>query len=189
MAQLDTGGMTHGSRNCVTVDLRGLGARLQSRALASDMTTAALVRKAVTVMLGDEPDDPVDGGSDIAPGPRHRLIKVTLRLPAAHTLLLTRRARAAEVSHGVYVAGLIEGSPPAPRSPDHREAVAALVASTDRLAAMSVGLNAFMRLLAAHSTTNAERYRAGLVSLADDVRHHLAAAASLFSELGSARRR
>ena len=45
-----------------------------------------------------------------------------------------------------------------------------------------------MRLLGRGSSSEIERYRAGIMSLADDVRSHLALAAPLVAELKSARR-
>jgi hypothetical protein len=53
---------------------------------------------------------------------------------------------------------------------------------------MGADLNAFMRLLVRGSSPEIERYRAGILSLADDVRSHLASAALLVAELRSARR-
>jgi hypothetical protein len=103
--------------------------------------------------------------------------------------LRARRARAADVSQGAYVAGLINGAAPDPRPPDHAHAVAALTASTDQLAAMGTDLNAFIRLLGRGSSSEVERYRAGIMTLADDVRSHLATVAPLVAELRSARRR
>ena len=84
--------------------------------------------------------------------------------------------------------GLIDGIPPNPLPADHECAVTALVGSTDQLAAMGTDLNAFMRLLGRGSSSEIERYRAGIMSLADDVRSHLALAAPLVAELRSARR-
>jgi hypothetical protein len=63
----------------------------------------------------------------------------------------------------------------------HRSA--ALMASTDRLAAMSRDLNAFLRLLGRVQAAELESYRAGLKSLTTDVREHLAFAAALIAEL------
>lgn len=117
-----------------------------------------------------------------------RPVKVTLRLSAAHAIALATRARAADVSQGAYVAGLIDDTPPTPLPPDHMYAVAALVGSTDQLAAMGADLNAFVRLLGRGSSTEIERYRAGIMSLTDDVRRHLALAAALAAELRSTRR-
>lgn len=175
------------ARDRVTIDLRGMGPRLQAQAAVRRMTAAALVRSAVVAVLDDEPgdrDDTTDSGKTSS---RH-VVKVTLRLSPAHAVALASRARAADVSQGGYVAGLMDGAQPGPLPPDHASAIAALTASTDRLAVMSSDLNAFMRLLGRGSSAEIERYRAGIMSLADDVRGHLASAATLIAELRSARR-
>lgn len=52
------------------------------------------------------------------------------------------QARIANVSKSIYVAALIEGAPP-PRN--HAQAVAALQASTNRLAVISTDLSAYGR--------------------------------------------
>ena len=180
--------MGHGSRDRVTVELRGMRARLQTLAAARQLTLAALVRQGVAQLLDAGGDVvPISGSDTPAPG-EHLIVKITLRLPSVSAAALARRARAADVSKGAYVAGLIDGLPPDPLQPDHADAVAALLASTDQLAAISTDLNAFMRLLARGSSSEIERYRAGVMSLADDVRGHLALVAPLVAALRSARR-
>ncbi|MEO6280897.1 hypothetical protein [Roseateles sp.] len=176
------------TRDRVTVDLRGLGSRLRARALKSQTTPAALVRSAVVHMLGEEASS-----DDIAAGQQRtdtagQAVKVTLRLPPDQAALLAARARTADVAQGAYVAALLHGIPPAPLPSDHAAAMQALIASTDRLAAISVDLSAFLRLLGHVPSAELERYRAGLRGLVDDVREHLASAASLISELRPARR-
>lgn len=176
------------ARDRVTVDLRGLGFRLRARALQSQTTPAALVRSAVVHMLGEEaPSDDIAAGQQ-RPGTAGPAVKVTLRLPPNQAALLAARARVADVAQGAYVAGLIDGLPPASLPSDHAAAVQALVKSTDRLAAISVDLNAFLRLLGHVPSAELERYRAGLRDLVDDVRKHLASAATLIGELQPARR-
>ena len=181
--------MVRNSRDRVTIELRGMRERLQVLAATRKLTTAAFVRKVLVAVLDDEPSRADDGGRDdvIASNGGH-VVKVTLRLSEAHAVALASRARAADVSQGAYVARLIDGVPAEPLPPDHRQAVAALVASTDHLAAMGADLNAFMRLLGRGSSSEIERYRAGIMSLADDVRCHLALAAPLVAALKSARR-
>jgi hypothetical protein len=177
------------TRDRVTIELRGMRERLQTIATVRGMTTAALIRKALVQLL----DDPSDNGATCRSDPamtRHSpIVKVTIRLAAAHAMALAPRARAADVSQGIYVARLLDGTPPTPLSPDHARAVAALVGSTDQLAAMSADINAFMRLLGRGSSSEVERYRAGVMSLSDAVRSHLAMAASLVARLGGARKR
>ncbi len=181
--------MERGSRDRVTIELRGMRERLQALGAARKMTTAALVRNALVTLLDDEPRDGDTSRNDTAVTSDGQVVKVTLRLSAAHAIAMATRARAADVSQGAYVAGLINGTPPDPLPPDHAHAVAALVRSTDQLAAMGTDLNAFMRLLRRGSSSEIEGYRAGIMSLADDVRSHIALAAALVAELRSARRR
>jgi hypothetical protein len=178
-----------GTRDRVTIELRGMRERLQTLAAARSMTTAALVRKALVQLL-DDPSSHGEACRDDTTTTRHsRAVKVTIRMAAAHAGALASRARAADVSQGIYVARLLDGTPPVPLPPDHARAVAALVGSTDQLAAMSADLNAFMRFLGRGSSSEIERYRAGVMSLSDDLRNHLALAAPLVAQLGSARRR
>ncbi len=169
-------------RDRVTVDLRGIRPQLQGHAAKRRMTAAALVRRAVTAMLDDAPSDagnsgPIDSASGAA------VVKATLRLPVTQAVVLASRARVAHVSQGAYVARLIDGTPAPPRAPDHAHAVAALMASTDRLAVLSADLNAFIRLLGRAPMSELEPYRASIRSLADDVRAHLASAAALVAAL------
>ncbi|WP_331175088.1 hypothetical protein [Roseateles sp.] len=113
--------------------------------------------------------------------------KLTLRMSSAHAAALPSRARAADVSQGRYVCTLMDGMPAPPRAADHSASVAALRASTDMVAAMSVDLNAFLRLLRLGPNNQLENYRAGLMSLADDMRAHLATASTLIAVLAPSR--
>jgi len=175
-------------RDRMTVDLRGIRPRLQAQAARRQTTAAALVRRAVKAMLDEESSGTDDSMPTDSAGAT-RAVKVTLRLSAVHAVLLARRARSADVSQGTYVAGLIDGTPSAPRAPDHTQAVAALMASTDRLAALTADLNAFMRKLGRIPMSELEPYRAGILSLVADVREHLACAAALVATLRATRGR
>lgn len=175
-----------GARDRVTVDLRGLGQPLRSCARDQRTTPAALLRKAVLQMLDTVPVP--SGGQQLEPSAARGLVKVTLRISRAHARSLADRARAADVAQGDYVCGLLDVTPPAPPASDHAASVATLMASTDRLAAMSSDLNAFLRLLGRVQAAELESYRAGLKSLTTDVREHLACAAALIAELRPARR-
>jgi hypothetical protein len=177
-------------RERVTVDLRGLGEQLHRLAATQGTSSAALVRRSLRALLdqGDTHGDghAIDGGESVRVG---KLVKITLRLPAVHALLLVRRARTAEVSQGDYVAGLIEGTPRIPPAPDHAQAIAALARSTDQLAATSADLNAFMRLVGRVPQSQLEPYRARIQTLEVDVRRHLTLAAALMAALKPARGR
>jgi len=118
-----------------------------------------------------------------------KVAKVTLRMSAVHAATLARRARAADVAQGQYVGTMLDGVPVPPLPADHSASVAALRASTDRVAAMSADLNAFLRLLDSVPASQLEGYRAGLRSLASDMRAHLAKASALIADLAPSRRR
>jgi hypothetical protein len=175
-------------RDRVTVDLRGLGDQLHALASTQGTSSAALVRRSLRALLDNSNTDAHEI-DDADRAPIGKVVKVTLRLPAAHAFLLSRRARAADVSQGDYVAGLLDGTPRVPPPPDHAQAIAALARSTDQLAVISTDLNAFMRLVGCVPRSELERYRAGILTLADDVRRHLAIAASFIAELKPARSR
>ena len=181
--------MGRSSRDRVTIDLRGMRDRLQALAAARAMTPAALVRKALAASLDGAPCNGDITGHDTATDGGSQVVKVTLRLSVTHAVLLASRARVADVSQGMYVARLIDGTPAQPRAPDHTQAIAALMASTDRLAALSADLNAFMRLVGRKPGSKLEPYRASIWSLSDDVREHLASAAALVAALRSPRGR
>jgi len=176
-------------RDRVTVDLRGLRSGLELRAIQHQITTATLVRRAVKSMLDEECKSAGQIGIARATAISGRIVKVTVRMDAAQAASLADRARAADLAQGDYLVALLEGMPPAALAPDHAAAVAALVASTDRLAALSTDLTVFMRLLGRASVAQLEPYRASVASLAKDVRQHLATSATLVAELRPARRR
>lgn len=177
--------MTQHARDRVTIDLRGTGPRLHAHAAARRKTTAAVVRAAVVALLDAEVDpanparvEPVGTG----------IVKVTVRLDPLHAARLADRARSADVSQGAYVAGLLDGTPPAPRSIDHGDAVAALADSTLKVAAMSTDIHGFIRLMRRAQSGEAEKYRAGLMTLSKDVQLHLEVASRVMAGLTSRRR-
>ncbi|MGE3482448.1 MAG: hypothetical protein AB7K73_13740 [Gammaproteobacteria bacterium] len=177
--------MARDGRDRVTVDLRGAGPVIQQRAAAQGVTVAALLRRAV-VVLAESPEAEAARPAGVDRREDGALVKVTLRLPSAHALLLARRSRRAEVSQGIYVASLIEGHAPPAASPDRREAIAALSRSTDQLAMLGMDLNGFMRLLGRVPDERLEPYRAGVRSLSTRVQQHLDLASQLLNDLQQA---
>ncbi|MDY0743393.1 hypothetical protein SNE35_02705 [Paucibacter sp. R3-3] len=115
-------------------------------------------------------------------------IKVTLRVSADHAVRLARRARVAEMSQGAYVSALLDGDCPVPLPESHDAAVQALRGSTDHLAVLGADLNAFVRLFGHLPNAELQPYRASVVSVAEDVRKHLALASALIAEVRAARR-
>lgn len=174
--------MAAGSRDRVTVDLRGAGSVVHARAMAQGLTVAAFVRRAV-LTIADAPVDSPEMRSLAHSDGKQRLIKVTLRLTADHALLLAMRARSAEVSQGIYVAGLLDGQPPPRAAADRREAIAALAKSTDQLAVTSTDLQTVLRLIRTASPERAEPFRGKVKTLLEDVRAHLDMACSYLADL------
>lgn len=174
--------MAAGSRDRVTVDLRGAGSVVQAKAMAQGLTVAAFVRRAV-MTIAEAPVAPTDALSVASRDAEQPLIKVTLRLPAANALLLAMRARSAEVSQGSYVVGLLEGEPPPRAMSDRREAIAALAKSTDQLAVMSSDLQTVLRLIRTAPPVRAEPFRRKVRTLLEDVRAHLDLACRYLADL------
>lgn len=180
--------MGHPQRDRVTIDLRGLREPLQTRALVNQMTPAALVRQAVLAYLAPKSGDQQPDPKPLKYVREEQIVKVTLRLPAGHAALMNYQARIADVSKSIYVAALIEGTPP-PRN--HAQAVTAMQASTHRLAVISTDLSAFLRIMQAAkpgASPELERYRAGIKTLNQDIRQHLDTAAQLVADLRATRR-
>jgi hypothetical protein len=177
--------MARDGRDRVTVDLRGAGPLIQQRAAAKGLTVAALVRRAV-VAMAESPGAEAAGPAGVDRTEDGALVKVTLRLPSAHALLLASRSRRAEVSQGIYVASLIEGRALPAASPDRHDAIAALSRSTDQLAMLGMDLNGFMRLLGRVPDERLEPYRAGVRSLSTRVQQHLDLASQLLNDLQQA---
>jgi len=103
-----------------------------ARAAQERITTAALVRRALLLMLdeGRPAHDDTVSADKRAVG---QVVKVTLRLSSTHAAVLAGQARAADVTQGKYVCGLLDACPPLPLSADHSAAVTELRASTDRV--------------------------------------------------------
>jgi hypothetical protein len=180
--------MGHPQRDRVTIDLRGLREPLQARARVNQMTPAALMRQAVLAYLTPKSGDQTPDPKPLKYLREEQVVKVTMRLPAGHAALLNYKARTADVSQSIYVTALIEGAPP-PKN--HAQTVAALQASTNRLAVISTDLSAFLRVMhqvKPGAAGELECYRVGIMTLSDDIRCHLAVAAQLVAELRTTRR-
>lgn len=115
--------MEHPPRDRVTIELRGLREQLQMHALRKQMTPATLVREALLAYLAPTPSNQTPELQKLPLLRDKQLVKVTLRLPRGHVELMNRLARRADVSQSIYVATLIEGSPP---PTNHTQTVAAL---------------------------------------------------------------
>ena len=174
--------MAGSPRDRVIIDLRGIGDAVRSAAAQRRVTVAYLARHALLATVGDSHPTSTPLGSD-CPTPSFSAAKLTLRLPQPHADALIVNAVGLGLSYGEYVARLVNGSqlprPSAERAADR----AALMASSDHLAALTADLNAFMRLLRVRSSTELENYRQRIDTVDADIRRHLDLASKYMADL------
>jgi len=168
----------------VTVDMRGLKAALVARAQAERVSVSVLVRGAVARDLGlggeCEPhreDMPSCGTS------RAARVKLSIRMTVEEARQLAAGARAAGLSRGAYLAGLIANVPVLSAGGGRAEHIASLMASSAELATLSRNIYRLTVLLRQANVEPARPYRAMLDTLAGDVRRHLELASRALADL------
>ena len=145
---------------------------------------AAASRDTITLdLLGlESPSEPeshaASSGVDVG-----RSAKITVRLAPHVARKMAVQARAAGLSHGVYLSTLIAGAPAVLTGADHRRAVAALTASNDEIARMATDINGLVRLLRRGEVPSAGEVEATLEALSSEVRAHLRYASRLIADL------
>ena len=112
-----------------------------------------------------------------------RSAKITVRLAPHIAQKMVVHARAAGLSHGVYLSTLIAGAPAVLTGSDHRRAVAALTTSNDEIARMATDINGLVRLLRRAEVPSAGEVEATLTALSSEVRAHLRYASRLIADL------
>lgn len=166
------------SRDRVTIDLRGIGEAVRKAAAERGTTVAALARQALVHEIGPQPvPGPAPASTERAPF--EPVVKVTLRLRHTDAEALILAAGGLGLSYGEYVAKLVHGTPlPAP-SAERRADRAALLASTDQIAALTTDLHEFIRVLVKLDLRGMEPYRERIRSLDADLRRHIDLASKL----------
>ena len=96
---------------------------------------------------------------------------------------MSAQARAAGLSHSVYLGTLIAGAPAVLTGPDHRRAVAALTASNDEIARMAADINGLVRLLRSGAAPSARVVESAVEALSSEVHAHLRHASRLIVDL------
>ena len=168
----------------VTVDMRGLKAALVARAQAERVSVSALVRGAVARDLGLGGD--VAASRVDAPGTGHASaahVKLSIRMNAEEARQFDAGARAAGLSRGAYLAGLIANVPVLSTSGGRTAHIATLMASCAELSTFSRNVHRLTALLRQANVEPARPYREMLDTLAGDVRRHLELAARALSDL------
>jgi hypothetical protein len=174
---------TH-SHDFVTVDMRGLKAALVARAESERVSVSALVRSAVARELGlaraavdQQAAAPADSAS------RATKVKLSIRMTPEEASLLAAGARAAGLSRGAYLAGLVADVPVLSAGASRTDHLATLIASSAELSTLSRNIHHLTSLLREGNVRPALEYRGMLDSLAGDVRGHLTLAASVLADL------
>lgn len=178
-----------GARDRVTIDLRGIGDAVRAAAAVRGMGVAQLVRRALVMTLDLRATAAVAtmkrGAAGQTPDqiPTRETAKLTLRLSQAHADALMLNAGALGLSYGDYVGRLVAGSrlpqPLAERKADR----VALLASNDRMAALSTDLVALVTLLRQAKVEQARPYRDRLETADAEIRRHLDRASALINRL------
>ncbi len=168
----------------VTVDMRGLKAALVARAQAERVSVSALVRRAVARDLGLAEDGEARCMDEPAAGPVSAAsVKLSIRMSADEARQLAASARAAGLSRGAYLAGLIANVPVLSTGGGRTEHIATLMASCAELSTLSRNVHRLTALLRQANVEPARPYREMLDTLAGDVRRHLEFAARLLADL------
>lgn len=163
--------MVRRTRDRVTVDLCGIGDAARAAAQAHDLTLAVFARQAVIAAL------PSNVGALLPKAePRGEVgstIKLSVRLSADDSALLAMQAAMLGVSQARLITLLIRRAELPRRSIEREADRAALRASTEQLATLSVDLQQFMRQLRRASAEGVARYAARLQAVDLDLRAHL----------------
>jgi len=168
----------------VTVDMRGLKAALVARAQAERVSVSVLVRSAVARDLGLAAGEEASRVVEPKEHPSNATtVKLSIRMSAEEARQLAAVARAAGLSRGAYLAGLIANVPVLSAGGGRTEHIAALMASCTELSTLSRNVHRLTALLRQANVEPARPYREMLDTLAGDVRRHLELAARVLADL------
>ncbi len=146
------------------------------------MSVSALVRAAVARDLGVlEAAEP--GDAEAKRGNCEAVVKLSIRLTAEEAARFASAARAAGLSRGAFLAGLLSGVPVLASGASRAEHLAALIASNAELATLSRHIRDLTTLLGRGDVRAARPYREMLDALDGDLRRHLALVSRTLAEL------
>ncbi|MDP3165094.1 MAG: hypothetical protein Q8N06_06525 [Hydrogenophaga sp.] len=172
----------------VTVDMRGLKTALVAHAQSRRESVSVLVRRAVARELGQAASFPQlvadsESNSESIAASRKSQVKLSIRLTTAEAMQLAVGSRAAGLSRGAYLSGLIAGIPALTSGANRAELVSALTTSNAQLSSLSRSIHALTRLLTQSNVQKALVYRDMLDTLDGDIHRHLTQAAALMVDL------
>lgn len=176
--------MNTSTHDFVTVDMRGLKAALVARAQAQRVSVSVLVRGAVARdfgLQGEAQSGQVEAQSRSASSTT--TVKLSIRMTQDEVRKLAAGARAARLSRGAYLSGLIADVPVLSAGGGRAEHIAALVTSSAELSTLSRNVHRLTALLRQSNVEPAKAYREMLDTLAGDVRRHLELVSHVLAEL------
>jgi hypothetical protein len=177
------------SHDFVTVDMRGWKAALVARAQAQRVSMSVLVRSAVARDLGLAAEGEASRRDEPTALPASAVgVKLSIRMTAQEALQLAAGARAAGMSRGAYLAGLVANVPVLSGGGGRAEHIATLIASCAELSTLSRNIHHLTALLRQANIGPAGPYREMLDTLAGDVRRHLELASRVLADLQPRRR-
>ena len=172
--------MARRSRDRVTIDLCGIGDAARAAAQANGATLAVFARQAVIAAM------PSDVGTllpRVEPrGEVESTIKLSVRLSPDDSAVLATQAAMLGLSQARLVALLIRRAELPRRSIERDADRAALRASTEQLATLSVDLQQFMRALRRGSSEGVARYAERLQAVDVDLRTHISRASAFLAD-------
>jgi hypothetical protein len=163
--------------------MRGLKAALVARAQAERVSVSVLIRGAVAQELGLANAAADHQATSVGATSSAASVKLSIRMTPEEASLLAAGARAAGLSRGAYLAGLIVNVPVLTSGANRTEHIATLVASSAELSTLSRNIHHLTSLLREGNVRPALVYREMLDTLAGDVRRHLTLAASVLADL------
>jgi hypothetical protein len=172
--------MARRSRDRVTIDLCGIGDAARAAAQANAATLALFARQALIAALPSdvralppraEPRGEVEG-----------TVKLSVRLSPDDSAVLATQAALLGLSQARLITLLIRRAELPRRSIERDADRAALRASTEQLATLSVDLQQFLRLLRHGSKEGAVRYAERLQAVDVDLRTHLSRASAFLAD-------
>ena len=167
----------------MVVELRALRAALLGQARARGVTPSDLVRGVLAEALGAvDSDQRVLGSLTSQSAPSER-VRLSLRLTAEQARAITLAGKAAGLSTGDFVAGLVAGVPVLSAGANRTDHLAALIASSAEISTLSRNIHHLTSLLRQGAFRAAQEYRPMLDTLADDLRDQLELAARVLADL------
>jgi hypothetical protein len=172
--------MARRTRDRVTIDLCGIGDAARAAAKSRDTPLAVFARQALIAAL---PSNVSALLPQVAPrGDVGGTIKLSVRLSADDSAVLAMQAALLGLSQARFIALLIRRAELPRRSIERDADRAALRASTEQLATLSVDLQQFMRALRRGSLEGVARYAERLQAVDVDLRAHLSRASAFLAD-------